>query len=360
MTSLLFGMTILFCYIAWFLGYDGFVIVGDVELPWILSYISCAFLFFINMTLQTGFVMDWYDQRVFIFSIPLLIGNMIGSLFLPALIFTGFIPYILFIISAIKKHGWNKNLKWYNQKLLRPFFLLFVVLTHQVMVSLLYDLVLNVNISMYQVFRISISEILLMLLLYSIGGVSYERNHRSSVRTGINRANRLEFLVLPGQTRDEKHWNDSDKTVPQNTDDFPVNRFEVWVMRSTIAIVQIFQWMFILWICSLDNLFLDALVMTTSFICHGMIISKRKHLKPVILCTLAATAMFYFASRFTFSFQYSHFFPIFIGLVLVYTVYRISYEIETATKEGIKIDKERIEKLEEKVAEAWKQFDELM
>jgi ABC-type iron transport system FetAB permease component len=114
------------------------------------------------------------------------------------------------------------------------------------------------------------------------------------------------------------------------------------MMRAVIAVVQVLQWGFILFICSLDNYFLDVLVMTVSFICHGMIISKRKHLKPILLCTAVATEMFYLGAKITVSFRYSQFFPVLIGLLLVYAVYRIGHryekKIEDVRKEAIRRD----------------------
>lgn len=343
MTSLLFGMATLFCYIAWCLGYEGFIIIGDVYIPQIIADLICAILFAIHMSLQTGFVMDWYNWKVLWFAIPLTFCNAIGCLYLPPIIFTGILPSIVFIFAAIKKHGWKK-------RSLRPLIVIAVTVAHQGFVSIFSNLNLAVDISMYQVLRLSISEILLTLLLYAIGGVLYH---------GHRRSNRLELLVFPGRVRDDKNRNESRQPDQKSTEDVPVGTFEVWVMRAAIAVVQVLQWMFILWVCNLDNLFLDALVMTASFICYGMIISKRQHFKPVILCTLAATAMFYFAARFTISFQYSHFFPIFIGLLLAYTVYRISYEIEKANKQKLTKELERIYELETKIDQVWEQLEKL-
>jgi len=214
------------------------------------------------------------------------------------------------------------------------------------------------DISVYTALMFSIDAILVLLLVWAYGGVKHVR--------------RVEFLVFPRRTRDgqqrlriiESETSDS-KQIPQAaTTDVDINRssvtsFEKWLMKAFILSIQILQWIFILWVCSLDNLFLEGLVMTTSFICHGMIISRRNHLKPVVLCTLAATAMFYTAARFSISFQYSQFIHIIIGLILSYTLYLVAIQFEKNAKKELKSELERIKKLESRVDNAWKELERL-
>jgi len=333
----------LFCYVAWALGYEGFVIVGHIDMPLPMISVICGLLFALHVALATGFVMDWYNWKVLYFAIPLTAIHVIGNLLqlFPPLISSTLLPFIVFLVAALKKHRFRK-------RALRPLIVMGVTLIHQMLVALFYGIDLSAPISIYQFFRVSISEGLLILLLFTIGGAIYNEHSLS-----------WELLVFPGRVRDDRHRHDSSQGHSQNPSNIPINRFEQWVMRSVMIVVQIIQWMFILWVCNLDNLFLDALVITTSFICHGLIIAKRKHFKPIILCTLAATAMFYVAARFTISFQYSHFFPIIIGLLLVYTVYRISYQFEKAEQERLEKDLARLAKLEIQLADAWKQIDKL-
>jgi hypothetical protein len=349
MTSLLFGMMLLFCYIAWHLGYEGFIILGDVEFPPILAYLICSISLLINLSLQIGFVLNIYQWKVLRYSIPLALGSLVWSIWLPGVIFTG--PVVMLCIFGIAIFQRKVKRAWWTLLLLNS-----VVIFHQIIVSQITATSLTYDVSMYSVVRLSIDSVLLMLLFYSIGGEKYYATRHSQSEC----PNPLESMVFPQRGRTQSDRNDGCQNSPQGAESVPLDKFDRWVMRSVIGVVQIIQWMLILWVCSLDNLFLDALVMTTSFICHGMIISWRKHLKPIILCTFAATAMFYIAARFTISFQYSQFFPIIIGLFLVYTIYRISYQFEKAVKERIKQDLARIEVLEQKVEEAWQYMDDLL
>lgn len=360
MTSLLFAMAMLFCYIAWSLGYEGFVIIGHMDMPRFWFDTICNILLLINISLISGFTLNIYKWKILYFSIPFVIIQIIGVLCgIPASLFTGPISTIALIIGllVIKKtpydletiHIWKITMKKWKLGFARLSIALIVTLLHQWIISKISLVDLTTEISAYQVFRLSINGILLMLLLYCIGGIYHERY--STLR--------LELVVFPGGIRDDDDCNESRSVQPQSAESVPVDKFERWLVRSVIGVVQIMQWMFILWVCNLDNLFLDALVMTTSFICHGMIISKRKHLKPVILCTLAATAMFYFCARFTISFQYSQFFPIIIGLILTYTLYRVDHQFEIAAKEKHKKDLARIAELEKQIDAAWQRLDEL-
>jgi len=339
MTSLLFGMVLLFSYIGWHLGYEGFIIVGHIEMPYIVEFCMRFALLSISFTLSVGFILREYTWNVLRYSIPLVCADAVRELIFPGMpniITSGILPIIVLMMVAIPR----KSIK---RTFLSILLVESVVLIHQIMVSQFTQTPLTNDVPVYTILRLSIDAILLMALFYSLGGVNRE----------------LEQMVFPGRTRDRQSRNESNKTDTQATDDVPLDGFEKWVMRSVIGVIQITQWTFILWICSLDNLFLDGLVMTTSFICHGMIINMRQHLKPIIICTLAATAMFYFAARFTMSFQYSQFFPIFIGLILVYTIYRISYQFEKAAKKKSKEDLKRIELLEKEMEEAWGHIDRL-
>lgn len=337
MTSLLFGMTLLFCYIGWHLGYEGFIIVGDITVPyWTRQVVSFMFLL-INLSLQGGFALDEYGWKILRYSIPLTVLDAVAILVFgaPNAIFSGPVPLLFFMFLAIKK---DKRLWW------RPLAINAGVIIYQIVASIFTQTPLS-NASMYTVFRMSIDNGLVHLLFYMMGGVKYHG---------------LEQLVFPGRAGDDRDRHEHRQTDSKSPSDVPVGKFETWVMRVVITSVQVIQWVFILWICSLDNLFLDALVMTTSFICHGLIISRRQHLRPIILCTLAATAMFYFAARFTLSFQYSQFFPIVIGLLLTYTMYRVSYQIELAAQAKAEEDLRRITKLEREMDAAWKCLDELL
>ena len=339
MTSLLFAMVTLFCYISWHLGYHGLVLVGNINIPQWLMYIICKVLFIINMIFYGSYVIDEYSYKPLLYLIPILILSMISDYFKIYGIVAGPIQMLYFVmLSFILKPDRKKS------AIMRSLLINGVTVGYQLLAIIFKtgNFTLDSELPQYMRLMFSIDMIVLLILVWSKGGVNNGR---------------VERLVFPGRTGNERNRNVRSEGDEKSEQDVPVGKFEQWVMRSTILAVQIIQWVFILWVCSLDNLYLDALVMTTSFICHGMIISKRKHLKPIILCTLAATAMFYFAARFAISFQYSQFFPIVIGLLLVYTMYRIDYQFEKASQKKRENDIQRIKELELQLEDAWKHID---
>lgn len=341
MTGLLFSMIVLFCYIGWHLGYDGLLLVGKLEVPMWINRMVCRFLYMITTAFVISFALDDYSYDVLKVIIPFSCFILIFNAHIP----NAFLEMPIICIAILVIGFLRKDILW-------TFIRLFIIEA----IGVIYQFIamcmkagsfnLDTKVSFYFGVMFSIDLILVYILIWLIGGAKHY-------------GRKLEPLVFPGRIRDDQNRNGSRKTDSQTASDIPVDVFEKWIMRSVIAVVQIIQWMFILWVCNLDNLFLDALVMTTSFICHGMIINKRQHLKPIILCTLAATAMFYFAARFTISFRYSQFFPIIIGLLLVYILYRISYQIEVNAKTLAKQDLERIKVLEKQISEAWEHIDEL-
>lgn len=342
MTSLLFGLAILFSYIGWHLGYDGLILVGEVNLSWQVMYLINKALLAINFVFYGGFILQELSMKAVYYMIPALILSIICDLVGVVLLGTGPIPTIYFIFVALfllKKKG--------KPTIIRSFIAVTVSILYQIVAVIFKtgELTLNYAIPQFTRLMFSIDMILILLLLFLVGGV----------KDGWW----LERLVFTGRRRDERSCNDCNQDDEEDPSNVPVDKFERWVMRSVIGAVQVLQWLIILWVCSLDNLFLDALIITTSFICHGKIISTRKHLKPIILCTLAATAMFYFSARFTISFRYSQFFPIIIGLALVYTLYRVSCQFDEAAKKNTIKQIERLELLEYQMEEAWECLEDI-
>lgn len=340
-TSLMVGMTVMFCYISWHLGYDGLILVGEINIPRNINYTICKILFSINLLLVLSFTMQEYTKKVFGMFIPILcISVILDKLNIPWLS-TSFITIPYLISLSIKRKSMNVVIKRYS-------LITLITIGYQLLAAYFKfgSILLPRNVSLYAGLMFSIDMILIIFLIWSIGGV-------------LDHGGRMELLVFPGQRRDDKHRNERYQIRTQNPSNIPVGKFEQLVMGSTIIFVQVLQWMFILWVCNLDNLFLDALVISTSFICHGMIISKRKHFKPIALCTLAATGMVYICARFTVSFYHSQVFSIFIGLIMVYVLYRISYEFDKRAEDKLEAQLHQIHKLNEKIEKAWEQIDNI-
>ena len=81
-TAMLFGMALLFSYIAWMLGYEGFIIIGYVRLPIWLIQINMLILFTCNMFLLYGYTMNDYTLKPLYFAIPMGILSLLSVNFL--------------------------------------------------------------------------------------------------------------------------------------------------------------------------------------------------------------------------------------------------------------------------------------
>ena len=356
MTSLLFFIITICSYIGWHLGYEGFIIVGDIYVPEFIRWIIAISLFLLNTSLFGGFVLDIYSLRILKYSIPITIIVYILNIFMFGDLISGPIATFLYGLIYIFLKLYKKE-SWIIWDFIRLPLASIILLSYNWISSQISQVDLSYSISFYASLRLSIDANILMLLLFVVGWFIYlNRKEHKYART-------LEYVVFPGRERSDRCGNESGSDVSQDQsyiyDVDPEHPSEKWLMSVVILAIQVLQWIFILWVCSLDNLFLEALVMTTSFICHGLIINKRQHISPIILCTLAATAMFYFAARFSLPVQYSQLFPIIIGLMLVYILFRISYQFDQQVYERLKKERERLDQLAKKVDEAWEILDQL-
>ncbi len=347
MTSLLFAMIVLFSYIGWHMGYEGFSLVGHIDLPYWVAYILCKAILYINFCLVGSYIVNQYNRISFIISIIPLITSIILDNLGYSLLGTGPIPVILFLVIAMVIQEEKMR-----TVVLRAIIITSVTLAYQV-ITILYktsELAL-LEYSIYNGLMLSIDMIILLTLVWAKGGA----RHAGMVADGRKDAGRFQLLVFPGRIgRAGSKSSEKDRKLAEDLD-----QFEKWIMRSVILVVQVLQWVFILWLCHLDNLLLEGLVITTSFICYGMIIQRRRHFKPILLCTLIAGLLFYLASKFTLNVRYSQFFPILVGLTIVYSLYRIDYELDERKKRKYQRDIKRIEALNEEMIEVWDRIDKM-
>lgn len=280
MTSLLFAMVVLFSYIGWFLGYEGFLLVGDIELPRWVRLITTTLLFSANFSLVSSYVLDRYHLDVFKAIIPFVIFYIVHLFIYPTVWVSGPIATAYLICVGVYRGDWKKTLK-------RAVFISVLTILYQLLSTTIKmgSPLFTHETTFYVGAMFSIDMLIFTILIWAMGGVKYGRT--------------IQLLVCPGRIRDGEFRDDSGAFCPQNDEFLRLTRFEKWIMKSVVMGIQVVQWIFILWVCSIDNLFIEGLVMTTSFICYGMIISRRNHFKPVWLCTLVSTAMFYFIARFT-------------------------------------------------------------
>ncbi len=311
-----------FSIIGWLLGYDGLILVGEITVaPWV-EYI-CGFLFFsINFIVFAAVILNEYTKKLFLKVIPYLLIFFIVSEFIPIEISTFIIPSIYFLVWLIVKKDVKPGL-WRLTKvyLFSAIMQILMLVIKTGMVNVGYNMI-----SFYQNIIFCIDHALFLIILYCMGGEKYHA---------------LELAV----------YTEEVSCIDQDNESIEVN--ERWSkldgLRRIKAIsllfaFQIGQWLLILLVCCLGNVLLEGIIITIAFVAYGMIIKKRWHSSSILVCTISSSFMFFVAAKLVPSFGYSQLFPILIGFVMVYALYKVGMYTEKREKTENKL-KELHEKM---------------
>jgi hypothetical protein len=136
----------------------------------------------------------------------------------------------------------------------------------------------------------------------------------------------LELSFSPEDFQSPTHDHEDDLAVEA------WNRLQGFAKAKAIALLLIYhviQVMIILALCRIGNVFIEGICIVTSFLVYGFVIKRRWHSKSLLICSSISFAMFYVAARSIPSVHYSKFIPIVIGLLLVYSLYRVSIYVES-------------------------------
>jgi hypothetical protein len=158
----------------------------------------------------------------------------------------------------------------------------------------------------YEGLIINIDLILVILLIFAIGGVDYVNEH----------------ILVPGSFSNPKPSTEDTRVLTEFNKIKGFKRLLAWAL---VMLIQLVQWGLILLACGLSNRLIEGLVITISFIAHGLIIRNRWHSNSLVVCSLLSVALFYLAASATVPFKYTQFLPIVIGLLLLYMLYRVGY-----------------------------------
>ena len=334
---LLFALMVLFCWIGFRLGYDGLIIVGSVELNyWVKESLRILF-FSLQYFLILSYVINKYSiKEVLPFYIPLFILNICCGYIFQNLIASGIIPFVYILcISA------------YNKDLLGGFKRAIImngsIVIYQIIAmsfKIGYDRIGYNTMNSYEWLICSIDLFILILLIYAMGGE----------KDGLSR----KCLVFPENVESAKLDNEDDLSLFEFS---KLQGFKKIKAMSLLLFFQALQWSIILLVCSLGNVFIEGLVITTSFIVHGFIIKRRWHSNNIAFCTLCGAMIFYVAAKLTISFAYSQFFSIMVGLVIVYLLYRISIFIDEQEIKRSEETYQRLVKIKEQIDSAKESLD---
>jgi len=337
MTMCIFAIIMLFTFIGFHIGYDGLLLVGEINLP-VFARIAIEFILFsINSFLIMSTILAEYTKKIWKILIPFLTVWLPFSLFFPGSILATIVPVLYVLVWSIHRKDFKKS------------FLRFLIITGIICAYQFFSLILKVgycsfeynSLTMYQELMVSIDLIIFLTVIYAVGGEKYVR------------MDSCKLVLFPAEIQDPADDHETSVIMEQFQ---KLQGFKRLKGMSLLLGFQIIQWGLILLVCTADSLLLEGAVITTSFIAFGFIIQKRWHSKSILICTLSSVAMFYIAAKVTISFHYSQFFSVIIGLLLIYALYRIAICTEQKD-ESIQYAK-RVKELEKEVANLWHAIDD--
>ena len=307
LTIILFVVVTVFSYIQWLLGYKGFLLTGEIEIPNFLVYGISFIVLSVNTILSIALILNIYNKKVIYISTPLLFLFVIFSfLFGNTVITTILLPMIYTLVLA-------KIIKDFRSNLIRFFKYYSIIIAYQ-LVSLFIKfgafMLWKQSFNVYQALVYSIDYLIFMSILFCSGGIKH-----------YGMAISAKLVFFPQGVESPKR--DMEDLQAEN------NFLSLTGWRRIGAIVtlvgfQILQWTIILAVCRLGNVFYEGLIISGSFIAYGFIIRYRWHSSSVIICTLMSTLLFYVSAKACIPFVYSQFLPVLIGLLCIYSLYRVA------------------------------------
>ena len=323
MTAILFAVTTLFSWVAWRLGFQGFLIAGSVDVPLWVEILTTHLLFYLEIFVLISVSTKIYSRKIFNYFIPLvavdvLVCQLIMSMTsVDTMAVSSLLPLIYVLVCVIIKGNAPRGA-------LRAFVVFAVVGVYQALSIFLltgtFTFAYN-YVSFYQrlVFAIDMSICWALIYFYNLGGCDESKT-------------KLSFL---DEKIYENHKGSDDESVWLSKLS-PRQRAAAYCFD--FLVFQIPQWLFILFVVHLGNAFLRGLAITVSFVCHGFIIRKKWHSNSIIVCSLASAAMFYVAARALPPYRYTQLLPIVVGLLLLYALYRVANYQEEARARQEKAD----------------------
>lgn len=319
-TICLFAVTVIATYFSWLLGFQGFLLVGDINVSYTIQYIINNILFYITFVPLVGISINEYSSELIKFTLPYMVISNILTIFCSGTMLVSMImPSIYILILGLIRKDFKGTFK-------RNIIISSIIIVYQVLASFakLNILPLNQNdLSVFQQWVFTIDHIIFLIILFLFGGGYYSSSKY--------------FLCSKSQKTNDS-CNESSEIFKE------FNSLSKWERTFTIVLffgIQILQTIIILLICNLvGNITFKLLIIMVSFVIHGLFLKERWHSNSIIVCTLLSSSMFFVAASLTPSFFTFQLIPIIMGLLLVYSLYKIKIMQDKKTfakwKENIK------------------------
>jgi len=352
-TMFLFIAMTIICVVSAAMGYNKLAIENqDLVLSPLGFYIIQSVVFAIQIFIMCSVVLNKYNVGIIKFVIPLVLIKHVAEQIISQQ-FVAFVLPIVYLITVIIAFYKDKNLRVKSFK--RMVWFSVSVAIYQLSV-LFYKLGHITTLTTYEWVISSIDLIIFMVLLYLIGGEKdVPRISDKSVCSPVfPNYGRFNFLF-------PQNFN---VVRCDNEDSLALEQFAALTGRKRLKAMllllgfNLFQWVIVLIVCNFDNVFIEGLIVTTSYICFGFIIRRRWHSKNLLVCTSIATVLFYGCAKFS-AFKYTQFTPILLGLLITYMMYRISLIVDKKTEKAILEEEEKIIAKQNIINEQWQNIDDI-
>jgi len=325
-TLILIGTTLLAMYIAVLLGYQGFVLLNDIELPYFILYPLCFLIFFLQFYLFSGIIWNIHGKRLFKLTACYAPIYVISEFVIGISAWTNFVfPVIYWIMVALVFNSFNGRKK-------HLFKLTLIFWVYTIVISWLRTEVLlinYVNAPIYQVIILSTDITILLIILYGKEYIHYVESSNFLVKQGPDI---MENYVPVNPSVEPKHHAYSK--------DFEEMQSLVGWERTIASVVWI-GWQILAWIGILvvahfvGNVLFEALLISTAYAAYGYTIRYRIHF---VHCTVVSGIIFFVAARAVPSVYYSQLIPILLALILVYGAFRSAVHMDTYNALKLKLE----------------------
>ncbi|MCL2002750.1 MAG: hypothetical protein FWG72_01955 [Oscillospiraceae bacterium] len=305
LTACLFLAVTVCSYIAYKLGYDGLLLTGTWALPDWANVAVCFALFSAQSFLLFCVILDEYGKKIWRMLLPYLALDLAAGFLLPALVQSGALPVVYLTVCAVVRRDVKRTA-------LRAAIVCPALMLYQwfVLTVKLGGFIPDYNHApLAQAVVASVDLIIIIGIFYAIGG---EKHYDTKTYKLVLFPEAVEAARLDGEDREAltAFWN--------------LTKFQRVRAMATLLGFQMLQWMVILAACAAGNVLVEGLIISASFIAYGFIVRRRWHSGSVTVCTILCAAMFYAAAKLSPAFKHTQLFPVLIGLLLIYGLYRVS------------------------------------
>jgi len=305
------------CFIASAMGHSNFLIGETPTLPFLAENSIALATFFTQFILWTGLALQEYSSKLIKLCAPYLAIHLAAAALMPlSLVVTTLLPMLYMLFLAYLR----KDLKQSAVQLIKitAIIAIYQIISIPIKTSVVDWQTFNqpsaIHVALY-----SIDLIIFMLILYFEGVFS-----NVNIQIFLARSPWKHFM--DAEDFKSPRADNEDLQAIQEVRSLPILP-KIGALTILLGF-NLVQWAIILIACHFGDIFLEGLILSISFLLHGLIIQRRWHSNSVTVCTITSTAIFYIGAKAIPGFYYTQLAPIVAGLLLVCGLYCLDVHLE--------------------------------